>query len=276
MNARFILANGKIIDSEKVPFLPELIRSNVLRIEEVFWFCRGLIPFFEDHIVLLKEQANRLNASYPEFMADRNELKRIIHRLINKNKAFHSGLAHMVVAWNSIPPDVFITVEPWQSARFELRQEGLLIDYAEEVKYSGNRFNAYRFFNIPLWNQVMLKSHNQRINGPIILNEREEVVEYPEANIFFITDNSLVTPSADTGCYLDPAREKILESAVALGLKTIETSKLNKTHVAGMDEVFIAGESTGMQKIMGIGNKRFTHTQTALLNNQLNRLLFPD
>ena len=90
---------------------------------------------------------------------------------------------------------------------------------------------------------------------------------------FFIKNNTLITPSIQTGCYLDPIREYIIESAIQLQMNVDEHTNLAKEEITGMNEAFLASEASGMQRIIGIDDKRFIHVQTELINTELNKLL---
>jgi hypothetical protein len=224
---------------------------------------------------LLKEQAEAVHQELPDVLNKRVSTERGIHRLIHKNKAFHSGMITLSVLFGTSAPCLLITLIPSEANQFELKKESLLLAYSEHVKYSSNRYNRYRFFNVPLWEIVQHTDFRSKVDGLIILNEKNEMVEYPEANLFFIKDKVIYTPSPETGCYLDPMREKILEAAVNMGLNTMETSRLTSQNILNMEEAFVAGQAQAMQKIMGIGMKRFTHRKTEWLHEKINAMILP-
>jgi len=276
MPARYFLLNEELKDLNQPLSMVSLLLDQPFRLEEKIWFCKGHIPLLEESILLLKEQAEAICQELPDSLNKLAETGRGIHRLINRNKAFHSGVICISVLYGKSTPCLIITLIPSEANQFELKRESLLLTFSEIVKCSSNRYNRYRFFNIPLWESIQYSASRLKADGLIILNEKKEIVEYPEANLFFIKENAIYTPSPETGCYLDPMREKILEAAVNLGFYTAETSKLTSRNILNMDEAFIAGQSRGMQKIMGIGMKRFTHRKTLLLHKKVNAMILPD
>ncbi len=275
MPARYFLLNEELKDLNQPFSMDSVLMDLPFRLVEKIWFCKGHIPLLEESLFLLQEQAEAICQELPDSLHKLSETGREIHRLINKNKAFHSGMICVSVLYGKSTPGLIITLIPSEANQFELKKKSLLLAFSESVKCSSNRYNRYRFFNIPLWETVQYSASRLKADGLIILNEKKEIVEYPEANLFFIKENAIYTPSPETGCYLDPMREKILEAAVNLGFYTVESSKLTNRNILNMDEAFIAGQSQAMQKIMGIGMKRFTHRKTLVLHEKINAMILP-
>ncbi|NQU87154.1 MAG: aminotransferase class IV [Mariniphaga sp.] len=273
MAARFIIINNEIKDTHENLNLSSIYLKETFRLEEKIWFCNGKIPLYEENIFSLCEQAEIISYNIPEILNNKNEIRRLIQRIINKNKAFLSGLINVSIIFQEKKSDLIISLIPSENNHFELKNQSLLLSFSKCIKFSGNEFNCFRFYNSAFWKTVQFDASKSKVDGFIILNEKGGIVEYPESNIYFIKDKVLCTPSLETGCYLDPIREKILEAATILDLKIVETNKLNQDIISDMDEAFIAGESIAMQKIMGIGNKRFTHRTTILINKKLNEIL---
>lgn len=276
MAARFIIVNNEIMDTQENLNLSSIFLNEICRLEGKIWFCKGKIPLFEKNIFFLHEQIEIAGFNVPDIFNDKNEIKRLIHRFINKNRAFLSGLINFLLIFQENKSDIIIFLTPSEDKNFRLKKQGLLLSFSSDRKISGNTFNCYRFSNLSFWQTVQFKLSKSKVDGFIILNEKEEIVEYPDSNIFFIRENVLYTPSTETGCYLDPIRGKILEAATVLDLKIVETNKLNQNNISQMDEAFIAGESIAMQKIMGIGNKRYTHRLVTSINQTLNDILQHD
>lgn len=273
MPPRFIIANGEIYETETCHFLPGILLDNDFRLEDRMWFCNGQIPLFDEQLFLIQKQTLALNLKFPELFKNRNELKRILLRLVNKNKAYHSGLLVPILVYRQNEVETVVTLQPFDSDSYELKKEGLLAAYSENIKYSENIFNSFGFYNQAFWDATRLNKFGNRFDGLIILNEKQEIVEFTGGNIFFIKENVVFTPSPETGCWLPAIRDKILEAASLLNYKTVETRGLNKKNLLEMEEAFVANESNGVQKIIGAGAKRFTHVKTAIINSRLNQLL---
>ena len=88
-----------------------------------------------------------------------------------------------------------------------------------------------------------------------------------------LKNKTLVTPSLETGCAEDILRSIILEIAVSLGLKVLESGSIKKEDLFQMNELFLAGVENGIQWIMGIENKRFVRHKSIQIHQKLNEYL---
>ena len=272
MVARFYIKNGKIADFEKnseyaLPFL-----SKTFEISEEIWFCFNELPLFQKHISSLQEQINLLQLPKHAFINDSKELLRVSKRLINKNKAFKSGVLNYLFFWNNGKTDVYITCQPNEAGHFPLIQKAILCTYAEKEKYSKNPWGSFRFKNEPTWNTLQWKIENSRFQNMVITNENNVITECIKSNVFFIKKDTLFTPSKNTGCYIDHIRELILDAAKNQNLRVEEKSDLSQENILEMEEAFLASETLFMEKIIGINDKRFIHNKTVLINTHLNNL----
>jgi branched-subunit amino acid aminotransferase/4-amino-4-deoxychorismate lyase len=271
MMPRFIYVNGEIFLSENYQSIPEIFLSPGFRLTDYIWFCNGAIPSLSEHLQRLSEQAKELRLNLPALFADQNEIQRQWLRLINKNKAFHSGVLFLNLIWLDGSIEAIVTLEPYDDDNIEIIKEGCIAVVSENIKFSGNTFGPMGFYSRNFWQAVKMSKPNA--DGLIITNENGEIVEFAGGNIFFIKENSLLTPSAESGCWQLPWRNKIVEAASLIGLKTLETKALNKTNIAVMEEAFVLTEKCKILKLTGIGVKRYTHVLTAEIVMKLNRIL---
>jgi branched-chain amino acid aminotransferase len=107
----------------------------------------------------------------------------------------------------------------------------------------------------------------------VFLNENGFVTDCIGANVFGIRKGELITPSIETGCYTDLLRAHVIEVTKELSLKINETASLHKEELIKMDEIFIASEASGIEWVVGIGNKRFVHSVSDLVQGRLNERL---
>ncbi len=273
MVTRFAVEDGKIVDTTGRQGLARILFEKHFLLSEKIWFCHGQMPLFEQHILILREKIEVLKLPYPKELLNPDEILRISKRLINKNKAYKSGLTTLEFIWAGNVPHLVITCTPFNEQYFPFPGKGLLLSFADIVKFSGNPLNKFDFFNEIFWETLRYRLQGERYDGTIILNEKKVITESISTNIFFIKDNILYTPSSDTGCYIDATRSVVLTAAVMLGLEIVESARLGKKIISDMDEAFLIAEDKGMLKVMGIENRRFTHNITTTINKKLNELL---
>ncbi|MBI4697417.1 MAG: branched-chain-amino-acid transaminase [Nitrospirae bacterium] len=89
----------------------------------------------------------------------------------------------------------------------------------------------------------------------IMLNYRGYIAEGTIANIFFIKNSILCTPSPDVGILNGITRRVIMDAAKGLKIKTKE-GKFTRKHLYGADEVFISNTSMEVMPVTAVDNIR--------------------
>jgi len=261
-----LIANGEILKSTAyVPFRSE---DSVLLAQKI-WFGHGGIPLFSKNIEVVKQQLEVLQSPVPALFDNEKEFYRITKRLLNRLRCFRSGIINLHVFAARSETNFLITVEAFDEFDFPLSKQGIMIGFAEQVKFSKNPLARHAFYNTPLW-KTTAGAENNACKNMVFLNENGFVTDCMGANIFGVKKGEIITPATETGCYSDVLRELIIDASIEIQLKINETSKLKKEDLLLMDEIFLASEATGIEWIMGIGNKRFVHSVSGKVQARLN------
>ncbi len=99
------------------------------------------------------------------------------------------------------------------------------------------------------------------------LNERDEIVSACMANIFWLKDGKVSTPSLDTGCLAGTTREFVLENYSVCEKKS-KLNELNET-----DAIFLTSAGIGIVQIAAFQEKKFSrklHEITQILKPRMN------
>ncbi len=269
----YYLQNGKIVSETDLNPRSEWLNYPVtFRVS--MWFANGIIPFLEVHIQRINDAFGLLNRSYLIEYDEKSELTRLLHRLINKNKAYMGG-------WLVL--DLFASETNWtcigsvrKSSRreFPYEEQGRLAIISDEPTpedFTG-RYSSITslFFEA----REKLKIAGSRYGEVICCNRHGKVVCTPGANLFAISGNRLFTPSPGTGCPNDNFRSLTLMAARDHGLETVETDSLTPDDLMNMDELFTVSESSGFKWIKGIGIKRFLRKHSEPIRNRAEFLLW--
>ena len=242
-------------------------------ITQKIWFRNNELPLFSENLSLMREKAGIFRLGWNGLVEDPQELLRLTKRLLNKNRLYKTGLAVLKAFWQNGEVHILIQAIPSTLKDFHLAEKGILMNFSDVARFSGNPYASFDHFNLAEWGVAFSEIKDTMNNNSIILNQSGAVCEAIGGNIFFIRGRSLITPSPDTGCYLDPVRKKIIDAAVACQFQVMESSAITKDLVYDMDEIFIASEAAGMQWVIGIDTKRFIHYRSDELNIKLNELL---
>lgn len=91
----------------------------------------------------------------------------------------------------------------------------------------------------------------------LMLNHREEITECTSANIFWFLDNTLCTPSLDTGVLNGVTRQLVILAARKEGLMLRE-GQFQLEDIYAANEVFITSTTRDILPVNSIENKAFT------------------
>lgn len=266
----FVLYDGKIMRAREVnPGLSRLNSSLLFR--EEMWFANGEIPFFNPHMDNLEASFACLGNPPAAQLPPRNEIIRLLRRVINKNKAFMGGWIRMRFV---IAPGEFhywAYTDPCPTRTFPMDPTGRMASLGACRKYSGNPLVHFTWFSEPVWNTEILLRNGTKAGECIFLNEKGAVTETAGANLFVIRSNSLITPSDDTGCIRDTIRMPVMEAARDLGFMTGFSGDITPEELFEAEEIFTVAEARGFSWIMGIDTRRYVKTKTELIWKQFNK-----
>jgi branched-chain amino acid aminotransferase len=268
----YIIVNGEILKKPEIGFTPFFWDEPFL-ITQKMWFGFGGIPLFHENIETVKLALNTLNVDVPDLLQNEKELFRITKRMLNKNRFYRSGLITCQVFVGKTETNIILTSVNFSDFDFPFSKQGIIVNYFEFEKYSGNPLCTYSFSNETLWKFAESRIRGTAFQNSIILNEKGFVCDCISANIFMIKGKTFFTPSVETGCYSDTLRNHILNAAQKTGLKVAETDEIKKEDISQMNEIFIASEEFGMQWIIGVLNKRFVHSYSLKIHEQINDFL---
>ena len=269
---RFFIADGKIVEKKNALLLDDYIIPG-LRLTQNIWYGYGGIPLFSDNLNLLKKRADLLKISFPPEFNNTRELFRLVKRMLNKNKLYRSGYVHLQIIKNAGSIHTVATCSAVNGFTLPFSEEGLLMSFSGQKKYTSNPETHFDLVNEPLWESALAELKDSRFNQTIILNDRNYVCECPYGNLYMRATNTLITPSRMSGCHENALRSLVFEAACIMGLKIVEEPELTKEMLLEADELFSASEEYGFHWVLGINDQRFVHYYSRIINEQVNILL---
>jgi branched-chain amino acid aminotransferase len=106
------------------------------------------------------------------------------------------------------------------------------------------------------------------LNSCLLLNEKRQVIEAIEGNLFVLLHNELITPPVSEGCLNGIMRKQILELAAAEGL-SIKEAPLATFELQNAEEMFITNVISGIKPITRYRKKDFNFSVAELLSKKI-------
>ena len=101
----------------------------------------------------------------------------------------------------------------------------------------------------------------------ILINEKKEIVEALNANIFLIRGNEVLTPSLETGCINGVIRKKIIEGIKKHQTFTISELSISPFDLLKVDEVFLTNSINEIQSVHKYRKKVYNIEKTDQLKD---------
>ncbi|MFT4943394.1 MAG: branched-chain amino acid aminotransferase [Candidatus Paceibacteria bacterium] len=104
----------------------------------------------------------------------------------------------------------------------------------------------------------------------LLINEKKQVVEALNGNLFLVKGETIKTPPLADGCLKGILRKQLLSILVNMHDYEIEESSISPFELQKADELFVTNVITGIQSITKYRKKEYTNTMAKELLGKLN------
>ena len=245
---------------------------------ETIRVSNGKLYFWEDHYFRLMASMRILRMEIPmsfsmEFLE--KEVFKTIEALKNKSANYRVKIfVNRKIGGKYTPKtndvDYFISIEELDSALYST------IDSYYEVE-------LFKDYFIPTSLLSTIKSNSKIINvlgsifaeengydNCILLNDKKQVVEVLNGNIFLVNGTKLITPPIADGCLRGILRKQIISICLESEEYTLEEASISPFDLQKADEIFITNVITGIQPINKYRKKEFSSIVANDLLQKLN------
>ena len=223
----------------------------------------GVIFRSTAHSERLKESAELLDFEIPYSVAEIDAAKRLVLERNGQSDAYVRPVAWRgsemmgVSAQNN---KIHLAIATWEWPSYfdpAQRLKGLRLDFADYRRPDPATIPAKAKAS-GLYMICTISKHKAERKGyadAMMLDWRGLVAECTGANIFFMRDGRIHTPTAD--CFLDGiTRQTVIELAKRRGIEVIER-KISPDELSGFSECFITGTAAEVTPVAEIADWRF-------------------
>jgi len=210
------------------------------------------IRFNKNRLININEHIDRLYKGLHTVKIESKDINRgnLINDIFNivKINNINSGLIKLVITKgtpidkNELTPNIYITIKEM----YEIPKSPVKIIFFEESNYPIVRYTpSFKGVNY-IGNMMALEdAKNNNAFECVFVDGNENITECSMRNIFFIKDNSLITPTLDLGILSGTTRNEIKGLAKTNNINCIDKI-IHKNEVDGMDEAFICSSAIGI------------------------------
>ncbi len=246
MNIKYYQINGEIKRSDKA--LISVDDYGLMRgygIFETIRFNNKKLLKINRHIDRLYKGLSIIKIKIEHI--SREKLIADINNLVEINN-IENGLIKLVItkgtpgASNNITPNIYITIKNIYS----MPKEPVKVVFLSESKYPIVRFSpSFKGINYVGNMMAIEDAENDGAFECVFVDDNNNITECSMRNIFFINNQTLITPALSLGILSGTTRYEIQNLAKLNNIDCIEKI-INKTEVDDMDEAFICSSAIGI------------------------------
>lgn len=236
----FYIHNFKL---RSIPEFDESIFNNGKSVYEVIRITQGIPLFLEDHLNRLFYSADLLNSNINESYCD---IETLIDELIKKNNTFEGKIKLVIRFEERNEKDIILYFTPHYFPTTDEYKNGVIVGIC-----SATRINP----NAKLLNSEARKRANNRIVEEnlfevLLVNDLEHITEGSRSNVFFIKNDSVITPP-EREILNGITRQKIIKLCKKNNINLIEKT-ISLSDLKQMDAIFLSGTSINVLPIKQI------------------------
>ena len=237
-------------------------------------FDEGEVHFLEDHYFRLMSSMRMLRMKIPlDFTLEYYEAQ--IRETIKANKL--AGGARVRVNVYRKDGGVYAPVS---------NEVNFSIEVNSSIAANHAHYEIELFKDFPIGSGLLstIKTNNRIVNvlagiyakennfqNCMLINEKKELVEATNANVFLIKGNEILTPPLDSGCVNGIIRKKLIAGLQNHTLFTISETQLSPFDLLKVDEVFLTNSITEIQPVDQYRKKQYGTEKTMLIKELFER-----
>ncbi|HEY9185359.1 MAG TPA: aminotransferase class IV [Salegentibacter sp.] len=271
--------NGKLVEDQNAKL--SVFNRGLAYGDSVFETIRvinGKVMFWEDHYFRLMASMRimrmEIPASFsPEFLEEKigelveaNDLKnspaRIRFTVFRKEGGYYTPATREI--------EYVITVAPLKDAFYLLNEEDYEIELFKDHYITSGLLATIKSNNRAINVLGSIYASENDYKNCLLLNEKKNVVEALNGNLFLVKGKTIKTPPLTDGALNGITRKKLLEILKDLPEYTLEEVSVSPFELQKADELFITNVVMGVQPITKYRKKNFDNTVARDLLSKLN------
>ena len=153
----------------------------------------------------------------------------------------------------------YIDIVPEQTNYYELNSKGLEMDIYMELKLEKTMLSKFKTKNGLKYIMASLTAQEKGLDDVFMTNDRGQVLETSNSNLFVVHNGVLYTPSIEDGCIAGTMRMQIINLALANNIKVYECPILPQNMLSA-DELFLTNAIKGVKWVGAFRTKKYTNT----------------
>lgn len=239
---------------------------------ETMKMIKGNILFEEFHFERLSSGSEVLKFSIPALLT-KQKISEEIKTLCKKNNCEELARIRLSVSRGNggvydCDNKFSYLLECWPLERNsdDLNSNGLMVDVFPDARKTIDAFSNLKSANYLPYVMAAVWAKENKLNDALILNQHNRICDATIANVFWVKDNKVYTPTLSEGCVAGIMRNQILNLDMG-----VNESMLTEETLLNADEIFLTNVITGIRWVKQCRDMIYANKVTAKVYAELNR-----
>ena len=196
-------------------------------------------------------------------------LRKDVSRLLNKNHLYHAAKIEIQIYPGANQLNILLRASEIEKGYYPVKEPGLLISfYSDQLK--DIRPNAcYATFGLYFQQACIRAAREQNKPNMLLLNKDGYVCESIGGSFAFTINGTVYFVAENSGGYHCALKEEVIKSVKEAGFKPAEKENITTDDLLQAEELFLFDACNGIQKVLGLEDRRYFSTKTSLIAEKL-------
>jgi branched-chain amino acid aminotransferase len=208
--------------------------------------------------------------------ADGRYLRKDVSRLLNKNKLYLAAKIEIQIYPSDSKVNILLRAEEMPRGYYPISEPGLLLSIFTEQLLDIHANSGYATSG--LFVRQCAARQAKELNQPnaILLSREGNACETLDGSFAWLNQDHLFFTSEREGGYICAIREQVIQSAKDAGFITVVKDRISPDELLQAEELFLYDACHGIQKVLGLEDRRYFSTKTQLIAEKLSALAKKD
>ena len=245
----------------------DLLNRGFLYGDSVFESIRivnNKIIFWEDHYMRLMSSMRIIRIEIPQsYTPDFFKLQ--ITNTISKVNPSFTGRVRLTIFREGggyytpelSSPSFIVNCSVIDSKEFFLKDSDFKVDLFKDYYIQNDLLSNLKTNNKLINVLAGIYANENNLDNCILLNNKKNVTEFLNGNLFIVRGNKIITPNLDSGCLKGVMRKKIIEYVKLLPEFSIEETVISPFDLLSANEIWLTNSISGIINVTNYRNKSF-------------------
>lgn len=235
----------------------------------------GKLELADAHFARLWKGMEKLQFNIPaHFSAEK--LKEDISTVLKKNHHSKTARVRLTIfrsdggLYDTVDHKPNYIIQSWALPQDQStwNSNGLILGIYTQAKKTVDDFSELKHNNFLPYSMAALHAKSQKWNDALLLNSFDRICDSSMANIFFIKNGKIHTPSLNQGCIAGVTRQFVIDKLSSLEIK-VEEGAYTVDDLLSAEEIFLTNSMYHMRWVQSLDDKKYSNTLSAEINAKL-------